>query len=47
MAGILLQTEIDSCQTKVSVPVNAELRVPSSTQHDHMLTKRKLDNQQK
>jgi len=26
MAGILLQTEIDSCQTKVSVPVNAELR---------------------
>ena len=41
MAGILLQTEIDSCQTKVSVPVNAELR------HDYMLTKRKLDNQQK
>ena len=45
MAGILLQTEIDSCQTKVSVPVNTELRFPSSTWHDYMLTKRKLDNQ--
>jgi len=48
MAGILLQTEIDSCQTKVSVPVNTELRVPSSTTwHDYVLTKRKLGNQRK
>ena len=39
--------EIDeSCQTKVSVPVNTELRFPSSTMwHDYMLTKCQLDNQ--
>ena len=48
MAGILLQTEIDrSCQTKVSVPVNTELRFPSSMWHDYVLTKRILDNQLK
>jgi len=48
MASILLQTEMDSCQTKVSVPVNTELRVPSSTTwHDYLLTKRKLGNQRK
>jgi len=35
---VLQQTEIDgSCQTKVSVPVNTELRFPSSTMwHNYM-----------
>ena len=45
----LQQTEIDgSCQTKVSVPVNTELRFQSSTMwHNCVLTKCQLDNQSK
>jgi len=45
----LQQMEIDgSCQTKVSVLVNTELRFQSSTMwHDYVLTKCQLDNQSK
>ena len=47
--NLLLQMEIDrSCQTKVSVPVNTELRFPSSTMwHDYMFTKCQLDQRKK
>ena len=47
--NLLQQTEIDkSCQTKVSVPINTELRFQSSTMwHDYMLSKCQLGNQSK
>ena len=47
--NLLQQTEIDkSCQTKVSVPVNTELRFRSpTTQHNYVLSKCQIGNQSK